>query len=81
MVLNVIAGLQPDRYTLIFVPYDSERLRRASGVSPGQGAYLCFFTRKQYPGASELDEILKRHGGIDSIDFLRLRIFDRSPAS
>lgn len=81
MVSNAIAGLQPGQYTLIFVPYDSERLRRMDGVSPSQGPYICFFIRKQYSGASELDELLKRDGGIDSADFLKLRDSDRSTPS
>ena len=81
MVSNAIAGLQPDQYTLIFVPYDSERLRRMDGLLPSQGPYICFFTRKQYSGASELNELLKRGGGIDSADFLKLRDSDRSPTS
>jgi len=73
LVTNAIAGSPPDRYDVLLAPSDSDRLRRADDLAVGSGDYLCFFVRKQYPGARALLEILKRHGAVDGADFMKMR--------
>ena len=71
--MNAIAGSPPDQYDVLLAPSDSDRLRRADDLAVGSGDYMCFFVRKQYPGARALLEVLKRHGAVDGADFMKMR--------
>jgi hypothetical protein len=58
---NMVTGIDPQDYTLWYVPYGNAALRRANDTKPWQGDQECWFLRNASPLATSIAEVLTRH--------------------